>query len=66
VHFEELSNIWEIDRRIPTVASRTAWSLARNLNPQNVNRWWYRRKIVAKKFKIKMPGDSYELDVGIP
>ena len=66
VHFEELSNIWENDRRIPTAASRTAWSLARNLNPINVNSWWYRRKVVAKKFKIKIPGDSYELDVGIP
>jgi len=66
VHFEELSNIWEKNRRMPTVASRTAWSLARNLNPLNVNNWWYRRKIIAKKFKIKIPGDSYELDVGIP
>lgn len=65
-HFAELSNIWENNRRIPTIASRVAWSLARNLNPINVNSWWYRRKVVAKKFKIKIPDDSYELDVGTP
>lgn len=66
VHFEELSNIWETDRRIPTRASRNAWSLARNLNPINVNSWWYRRRVVAQKFRIKIPRDSYELDVGTP
>jgi hypothetical protein len=66
VHFEELSYIWDNDRRIPTIASRNAWSLARNLNPMNVNSWWYRRKVVAKKLKIKIPRDSYELDVGTP
>ena len=60
VHFEELSIIWENDRRIPSRASRIAWSLARNLIPINVNSWWYRRKVIAEKFGISIPGGSYE------
>ncbi|KAH6888871.1 hypothetical protein BKA70DRAFT_1541405, partial [Coprinopsis sp. MPI-PUGE-AT-0042] len=66
LHSEELSSVWPADPRIPTPASRNAWALARNLNPINVNAWWYRRKKVAKKLRIKIPRDEYVLDVGIP
>ncbi|KAH6905624.1 hypothetical protein BKA70DRAFT_490285 [Coprinopsis sp. MPI-PUGE-AT-0042] len=66
LHSEELSALWPADHRIPTPASRNAWALARNLNPINVNAWWYRRKKVAKKLRIKIPRDEYVLDVGIP
>ncbi|KAH6881238.1 hypothetical protein BKA70DRAFT_1238434 [Coprinopsis sp. MPI-PUGE-AT-0042] len=66
LHSEELSALWPADPRIPTPASRNAWALARNLNPVNVNAWWYRRKKVAKKLRIKIPRDEYVLDVGIP
>ncbi|KAF8879137.1 hypothetical protein BD779DRAFT_1803450 [Infundibulicybe gibba] len=66
LHFDELAAIWAADRRIPTPESRRAWALARNLNPVNVNSWWYRRKTVARKGKIRIPKDTYELEVGSP
>lgn len=31
-----------------------------------MNSWWYRRRKAAKKLKIIIPRDTYELDVGIP
>ena len=65
-HYDELSVIWTADRRIPSAASRRAWALARNLRPDIVNRWWYRRKLVAKKANITIPRDTYELAVGTP
>ncbi|KAF9529593.1 hypothetical protein CPB83DRAFT_893397 [Crepidotus variabilis] len=66
VHFLELNKIWNADLRIPSAGSRRAWAAARNLNPNNVHAWWYRRRTVAKKLRIKIPHDSYELEVGIP
>ena len=66
LHFEELEKIWEADRRIPTVSSRRAWAEARDLNPTNVHSWWYRRRPLARKLKIKIPRDEYELGVGAP
>ena len=32
----------------------------------NVNSWWYRRRYHAKKLRIKIPKDTYELEVGEP
>jgi hypothetical protein len=32
----------------------------------NVNSWWYRRRYYAKKLRIKIPKDTYELEVGEP
>jgi len=61
-----LAQIWEGDRRIPTSASRRAWSLARNINAANVNTWWYRQKAVAKKAKIIIPHGTYDLPIGNP
>ena len=66
LHFEELSRIWEADRRIPTISSRRHWAEARNVNPVNVHSWWYRRRPLAKKLKIKIPREEYDLDVGTP
>ncbi len=58
--------LWEADRRIPSVNSRRAWAEARNLKPHNVHNWWYRRRPLARKLKIKIPRETYELDVGTP
>ncbi|KAF8956636.1 hypothetical protein BDZ97DRAFT_2062811 [Flammula alnicola] len=66
VHFDELALIWPNDRRIPSISSRRAWALARNLNPVNVHSWWYRRRTHAKRLRIKIPQGTYELDVGVP
>jgi hypothetical protein len=66
VHYDELSGIWPADRRIPSAKSRRAWAHARNLRPDVVNRWWYRRKLVAKKAHIIIPKDTYDLAVGMP
>lgn len=66
LHSAELSALWPADPRIPTPASRTAWALARDLNPINVNAWWYRRRKVAKKLRVKIPRDEYVLDIGTP
>ncbi|KAF9554285.1 hypothetical protein CPC08DRAFT_784880 [Agrocybe pediades] len=52
--------------RIPTVQSRRAWAAARNLNPATVNAWWYRRRAIAKKFRMVIPKEEYELEVGNP
>ena len=43
-----------------------AWAEARNVNLVNVHSWWYRRRPLAKKLKIKIPGEQYELAVGNP
>ena len=66
IHFQELAQIWEGDRRIPTVASRRSWCLARNINPVTINNWWYRRKAVARKAKITIPQGTYDLPIGNP
>ena len=66
IHFQELAQIWEGDRRIPTAASRRSWCLARNINPATINNWWYRRKAVARKAKITIPQGTYDLPIGNP
>ena len=38
----------------------------RNVNPTNVHSWWYRRRPLARKLKIKIPREEYDLDVGVP
>ncbi|KAF9466321.1 hypothetical protein BDZ94DRAFT_1306313 [Collybia nuda] len=65
-HLDELAKIWDADKRTPSVLSRRAWALARNLKPEQVHRWWYRRKKVAKKARITIPNGSYELPIGTP
>ncbi|KAJ7125619.1 hypothetical protein C8R43DRAFT_1029596, partial [Mycena crocata] len=65
-HFDELALIWPADPRIPSPESRRAWALARNLAPSNVHKWFQRRRPIAKKLRLKIPNDTYELPVGNP
>lgn len=65
-HLDELAKIWDGDRRIPTIASRRAWALARGLKPSTVHSWWSRRKQVARRARQRVPSGTYELPVGTP
>ncbi|KAI3619937.1 hypothetical protein WG66_002961, partial [Moniliophthora roreri] len=64
----ELDAIWEADKRTPTLQSRRNWANARKINPQLVNRWYWKKKSYAKRQGVQLPSDTemYELDVGIP
>jgi hypothetical protein len=64
IYSNELNAIWANDPRIPTPASRKAWATARGLNPTSVHNWWYRRRPQAKKLKIRIPNETYEMEVG--
>ncbi|KAF8628838.1 hypothetical protein AX17_005898 [Amanita inopinata Kibby_2008] len=64
IYLEELASIWEADKRTPSTSSRRAWALARNLSPERVNNWWYRKKKSAKKNGISIPQGTYDLPVG--
>ncbi|TFK17625.1 hypothetical protein FA15DRAFT_604725, partial [Coprinopsis marcescibilis] len=66
LHFEELARAWDKDLRIPTVTSQKAWAAARGVNPVNVNSWWYRHRHVAKKLRVKIPLETYDINVGTP
>ncbi|KAG9225073.1 hypothetical protein CCMSSC00406_0008763 [Pleurotus cornucopiae] len=67
IHLDELKAIWPADPRIPSPASRRAWSLARKISPARVNSWWYNRKREAKRLRIKIPkNEEYELPTGQP
>ncbi|KAJ6512057.1 hypothetical protein C8R47DRAFT_1093279 [Mycena vitilis] len=65
-HIDELSAIWPANPRIPSVESRRAWALARNVTPSNVHNWFSRRRTIAKKLKLRIPQETYELPVGNP
>lgn len=66
IYSAELHRVWENDQRIPTVSSRRAWAAARNVNPSAVHAWWQKRKARAKKLKIHVPDEMYDMEVGIP
>ncbi|GLB41364.1 hypothetical protein LshimejAT787_0905790 [Lyophyllum shimeji] len=66
VHLDELAKIWDTDKRIPTVETRRAWAMARNIKPDLVHRWFARRKQIAKKARQRIPEGTYELRVGTP
>lgn len=66
VHYNELSVIWPADKRIPSLESRRAWALARNLKPDTVHRWWWRRRKIAQNTGITIPDETYELAIGTP
>ncbi|KJA15411.1 hypothetical protein HYPSUDRAFT_220052 [Hypholoma sublateritium FD-334 SS-4] len=66
LHFAELGAIWDGDKRIPSAVSRRSWAFARNLNPNNVNKWWYRQRALVRKARVRMLRDTYELPVGTP
>ncbi|KAJ6620769.1 hypothetical protein B0H10DRAFT_1791300, partial [Mycena sp. CBHHK59/15] len=65
-HLDELNALWPADPRIPSVSSRRAWALARSVTPRYVHEWWSRRRPVAKKLRMVIPDDAYELSVGTP
>ncbi|KAF6743932.1 hypothetical protein DFP72DRAFT_791550, partial [Ephemerocybe angulata] len=56
-----LTAIWELDRRIPSPASRAAWATARGLDAEKVHKWWYRCRVRAKKMGVEIPEGSYEM-----
>ncbi|KAF6742455.1 hypothetical protein DFP72DRAFT_182635 [Ephemerocybe angulata] len=60
-HFAHLTAIWELDRRIPSPASRAAWAAGRGLDAAKVHKWWYRCRGRAKKLGIEIPEGSYEI-----
>ncbi|RDB29968.1 hypothetical protein Hypma_013751 [Hypsizygus marmoreus] len=65
-HLLELTAIWDADQRTPSVLSRRAWALARNLRVDAVQRWWHRRRQTAKRAGETLLEETYELDVGTP
>ncbi|KAJ7172638.1 hypothetical protein C8R46DRAFT_1086702 [Mycena filopes] len=66
VHFDELYAIWPADPRMPSVESRQAWAHARNVTPTYVHNWFQRRRPVAKRLRLRIPPETYELPVGTP
>ncbi|KAK7061117.1 hypothetical protein VNI00_000853 [Paramarasmius palmivorus] len=68
VNILELEFIWELDHRIPSLRSRRDWALARNLDPQNVHRWFWRKRSYARSKGIDVPPESeiYDLEIGVP
>ncbi|KAG2140499.1 uncharacterized protein EDB93DRAFT_1161480 [Suillus bovinus] len=60
---EELWVIWKSDPRVPTVASRHAWAVSRNISPLRVDQWFSNRKSQAKKQGRPISSDSYELSL---
>ncbi|KAG1837332.1 hypothetical protein DFJ58DRAFT_749525 [Suillus subalutaceus] len=59
----ELLVIWKSDPRVPTIASRHAWAVSRNVSPLRVNQWFGARKSRAKKLGQPISNDSYELSL---
>ncbi|KAK7048163.1 hypothetical protein R3P38DRAFT_2867747 [Favolaschia claudopus] len=66
VHHQELQSIWPADPRIPSLRSRKAWALARNVEPAYVHNWFRRRRLKAKQLNVTIPEDTYELPVRNP
>ncbi|KAF9000115.1 hypothetical protein BDQ17DRAFT_1187691, partial [Cyathus striatus] len=60
----ELRNIWDDDYCLPTNSSRCAWALARDLDPDAVNRWWYR--LALKNSGEPVTSEQYDLPIGFP
>lgn len=69
-HIVELYSIWNLDQRVPTVSSRNAWALARNINASSVHKWFAKRKATLKKKRIRngltISDETYELPIGTP
>ncbi|RDB29967.1 hypothetical protein Hypma_013748 [Hypsizygus marmoreus] len=65
-HLLELTAIWNEDKRTPSVLSRRAWALARNLRVEAFHRWWHRRRQTAKRVGEMLLEETYELEVGTP
>lgn len=66
-HREELEQIWAHDRRVPSLLSRKAWSLARGVDPKFVSAWFSRKRYNAvRKTGTILPTGTYELDLKAP
>ena len=73
-YLAELEEIWQKDKRLPTLESRKTWALARNLAPATINRFWYIRRQQTKKQQTtakktgatRKNSGNYHLPVGNP
>ncbi|KIK64024.1 hypothetical protein GYMLUDRAFT_111447, partial [Collybiopsis luxurians FD-317 M1] len=65
-NIDELDKIWNADKRLPTLPSRRAWAEARNLQPSEVNFWFWRKRTSAKAKGIALASGYYHLPVGTP
>ncbi|KAE9392149.1 hypothetical protein BT96DRAFT_1023734 [Gymnopus androsaceus JB14] len=65
-NIDELNEIWDADKRYPTLSSRRRWALARNLEPTLVNQWFWSKRNGARKKKIALNPEQYDLPVGNP
>ncbi|KAH7106920.1 hypothetical protein BKA62DRAFT_221609 [Auriculariales sp. MPI-PUGE-AT-0066] len=61
LHIEELQAIWKARPDVPTVASRRAWAIARDLKPKEVHKWFHSRPGRSNKID-----PTYVLGVGAP
>ncbi|KAF9237246.1 hypothetical protein BU15DRAFT_11011, partial [Melanogaster broomeanus] len=60
---DELWSIWNADPRVPSVTSRKAWAISRNVKPTLVDSWFLRRRTRAKKVGQPIPAGTYELSL---
>ncbi|TFY66169.1 hypothetical protein EVG20_g4921 [Dentipellis fragilis] len=63
---DELTQIWDTDKRTPSVPSRRAWAKARNLNPGTVHSWFQRAKNKLRRSGALVVDGHYELPIGFP
>ncbi|KAH7888068.1 hypothetical protein F5I97DRAFT_1780970, partial [Phlebopus sp. FC_14] len=62
-HLAELREIWKGDPRVPTVASRRAWAISRNVKPRLVDNWFLRRRACARRAGEPISEEAYELSL---
>ncbi|KAI0315761.1 hypothetical protein OF83DRAFT_1130446 [Amylostereum chailletii] len=66
-HIAELKQIWDATPAVPSLSSRQAWALARNLKPAPVHVWfWHRKTKLLKSGRTTGFEEGYELPVGDP
>ncbi|EKM50982.1 uncharacterized protein PHACADRAFT_32029 [Phanerochaete carnosa HHB-10118-sp] len=58
----ELEAAWQRDKRVPTLESRRAWAEVRNIDPEAVRLWFFRRRWKAiKREGEKIGKETYDL-----
>ncbi|KAJ3740204.1 hypothetical protein DFH05DRAFT_458913 [Lentinula detonsa] len=65
-NIDELNELWESDKRLPTLSSRREWATARNLPPTIVNAWWWTKRRNARDRGLPLACENYHLPVGNP
>ncbi|KAJ3731307.1 hypothetical protein DFJ43DRAFT_1139323 [Lentinula guzmanii] len=65
-NIDELNELWESDKRLPTLSSRREWAAARNLPPTVVNAWWWTKRRNARDRGLPLACENYHLPVGNP